>query len=583
VKVNQLIGAGVALGVTLASLTCATSSNAHGVGTGKVQHVLLLSIDGMHAVDLYNCAHGIAGVNNERPYCPNLLALSQHAINYVAAISSKPSDSFPGLAALVSGGSPKSTGLYYDVAYDRSLDAPATTTGTGLAGGPCTAYTAPTGTTTDYDQGIDFDDTKLNGGAPGAAPTEGGAASIDPMKLVRDPQKGCAPVYPWNFIRTNTIFGVVHAAGGYTAWIDKHPSYSMAGGPGGKGLDDFYSPEVSSSVKALAGVTTSQGIPCDPLRDTSPGGNVWNSSFENIQCYDALRVRALIRQIEGKTHNGRPAVTPALFGMNFQSVYIGQSVAEPLVHGGYRTGGYQNAAATPSPELLKEIEFVDASIGDIVGALQKARIYEDTLLIVSAKHGASPIDPSLYVADGSGTPATLLGSVVPVPYIPFSGSPLNTSGIGATEDDISVLWLSPGVSVSAAVELLESNAAAIGLGQIYYGPALWLNYNVGGLEPGQDPRTPDIIVTPNVGVTYSGSSTMIEDHGGFGHDDTNVIMLVGNPSFKAVTVSATTTTTQVAPTIVKALGLDPQELDAVREEGTAVLPEVMSQLQLSGW
>jgi hypothetical protein len=74
---------------------------------------------------------------------------------------------------------------------------------------------------------------------------------------------------------------------------------------------------------------------------------------------------------------------------------------------------------------------------------------------------------------------------------------------------------------------------------------------------------------------------MIEDHGGFAHDDTNVVMLVTNPHFKASTVSATTTTTQVAPTIVKALGLNPTALDAVREEGTAVLPEVIS--QLSGW
>jgi hypothetical protein len=576
-KINSLIPAVVALAVTFTSLTCGTTSSASGVGTGKISHVLLLSIDGMHAVDLYNCSHGIAGVNNGRPYCPTLLALSHRAINYVAAVSSKPSDSFPGLAALITGGSPKSTGLYYDVAYDRSLDAPATTTGTGLAGGPCTAFATPTGTTTDFDQGIDRDDTKLNGGAPGAAATEGGVASIDPMKLVRDPQKGCAPVYPWDFIRTNTIFGVVHAAGGYTAWIDKHPSYSMAGGPGGKGLDDYYSPEVSSNVIALPGITTSLGVACDPVRDTTPGGSAWNSSFDNIQCYDALRVKALLRQISGKTHSGAPAVVPTVFGMNFQSVYIGQSVAEPNV----ANGGYQNAAALPSAELLKEIESVDASIGDIVGALQNARIYDNTLLIISAKHGASPIDPSLYVADGSGTPATLLGSTVP-PSIPFSESPLNTTGIGATEDDVSVLWLNPGVSVNAAVALLESNASAIGLGQIYYGPSLWLNYNVGGLEPGQDPRTPDIIVTPNVGVTYSGSSTMIEDHGGFAHDDTNVIMLVANPSFNATTVSATTTTTQVAPTIIKALGLDPKELDAVREEGTAVLPEVMSQLS-PGW
>jgi len=569
-KITQLIQAWIAVGMTLASLTCATASAQSRVGTRSIKHVLLLSVDGMHAVDFYNCSHGVAGVNDGDPYCPNMAALSQRAINYVAAVSSKPSDSFPGLAALITGGSPKSTGLYYDVAYDRSLAPPASTTGTGLAGGSCTPYGIPPGTTTDYDQGIDLDDTKLNGGAPGAAVTEGGIASIDPKKLVRDPQKGCAPVYPWNFVRTNTIFGVVHAAGGYTAWIDKHPSYSMAAGPGGKGLNDYYSPEVSSNVVALPDVTTAQGVSCAKVRDTS--GGAWNSSFANIQCYDALKVNALLKQIDGKTHNGGPAEIPALFGMNFQAVYIGQSVVEP----GVGTGGYQNAAALPSSELLQEIEFVDASIGDIVGALKNAGIYEDTLLIITAKHGESPIDTSLYVADGSNTPATLLGSA-----IPFSESPLNTTGIGATEDDVSVLWLNPGASVTAAVALLESNTAAIGLGQIYYGPTLWLNYNVGGLDPGQDPRAPDIIVTPNVGVTYSGSTTMNGDHGGFAHDDTNVMMLVANPRFKASTVWAATTTTQIAPTILKALGLDPTALDAVREEGTAVLPEVVS--QLSGW
>jgi arylsulfatase A-like enzyme len=98
------------------------------------------------------------------------------------------------------------------------------------------------------------------------------------------------------------------------------------------------------------------------------------------------------------------------------------------------------------------------------------------------------------------------------------------------------------------------------------------------LDPGQDPRTPDIIVTPNSGVTYSGSTTMIADHGGFGHDDTNVLMLVANPRFKGTSVSAATTTAQVAPTILEALGLNPNALDAVREEGTTVLPEVESQL-----
>jgi predicted AlkP superfamily pyrophosphatase or phosphodiesterase len=117
---NRLVLAGVGLAIALAS----SDGIAQMVGSGNIKHVLLLSIDGMHAVDFFNCTHGVAGVNGGAPYCPNLAALSLTGINYVNTESSKPSDSFPGMAALASGGTPKSTGLYYDVAYDRSLDAP---------------------------------------------------------------------------------------------------------------------------------------------------------------------------------------------------------------------------------------------------------------------------------------------------------------------------------------------------------------------------------------------------------------------------------------------------------------------------
>jgi hypothetical protein len=566
-KTRKLL-AGITTAAVLALSTYAIAADKKTVGSGKIQHVLLISIDGMHAVDLYNCTNGIANVNSGFPYCPNLAALTQTGINYVNAESSKPSDSFPGMAALASGGTPKSTGIYYDVAYDRSLDGPAKLTGTGLAPGPCTPYAIPTGTTTDNDQGNEFNDNMLNGGAPGAALTEGGIASIDPQKLERDPAKGCAPVYPWDFIRVNTAFGVVHAAGGYTAWIDKHASYSFVGGPGGNGLNDYYSPEVDSAVVPLPGVKTLDGNPCDPIRD-SVGSSAWNASFENIQCYDAIKVYALLNEIAGKTHSGAPAQVPAVFGMNFQSVYVGESVNEA----GVASGGYKNASAFPSFQLLQEIEYVDTCIGAIVNGLVNAGIYNNTLVIITAKHGESPIDPARYIANGTNTPATLLGTL-----IPWSESPLNSTGIGATEDDVSVLWLKKGVNVQTAVEIIQNNAAAEGVGEIYYGPTLALNYNAGGLEPGQDPRSPDIIVTPDVGMTYSGSTSMIGDHGGFAHDDTNVLMLVANPSFAPRTVSNVTTTTQVAPTILKALGLSPTLLDAVRIEGTPVLPEVVGEL-----
>ena len=539
----------------------AVSAGAQQVGSGPVKHVLLLSVDGMHAVDFLNCARGIRGVNGGAPYCPNLQALGQAGVNYVAASTTRPSDSFPGLMTLVTGGTPKTMGVYYDVSYDRSLDAPAKTTGNGVAAGPCTAYGVPTGTTTEYEEGIDLDQTKLNGGAPGAGVTDGGIASIDQAKLPRDPAQGCAPVEPWNFVRVNTVYGVIHQAGGYTAWADKHPSYSSIGGPGGANVSDYYAPEINSKVIALPGVTTAEGDSCAAVRDSSAVGS-WTDSFMNVQCYDQLKVNAIINEIRGKTHGGTAAApVPALFGMNFQAVSVGQKLIE-----GDEKGGYTNAAGAPSTALLGEIEYVDAAIGEMVNALKDTGSFEDTVIVVTAKHGQSPVDPNLYKANGTVTPATLLAGVLPA-----SESPAGT-GIGPTEDDVSLLWLKNGSNVASAVDTLEQNAAQIGLGQILYGPALALNYNRPGLKPGEDPRTPDIIVTPNVGVTYSNSKKKQAEHGGFSHDDTNVVLLVANPYLQARTVSAPVATAQVAPTILYGLGLDPNKLQAVQAEGTAVLP-----------
>ena len=111
-----------------------------------------------------------------------------------------------------------------------------------------------------------------------------------------------------------------------------------------------------------------------------------------------------------------------------------------------------------------------------------------------------------------------------------------------------------------------------GIGQIFSGPGIAQMFNPPGLPPSGDPRTPDIIVTPNIGVTYSGSTKKLAEHGGFSHDDTNVIMLLSNPSMSSSTVTSPVETAQIAPTILAALGLDPNKLTAVQEESTQVLP-----------
>ena len=582
--------------ISAAALAVSTGEGRAVTGSAGVSHVLLISIDGMHALDFINCATA------SPVSCPNLASLKANGVNYLQASASKPSDSFPGLTAIVSGGSPRTEGAFYDVAYDRVLAPPQNTTGNGLAGGACRAG-APNGTGTEYEEGIDLDQSKLNGGAPPpAGPYDGGIASIDPTRLVRDPFNQCQPVWPWNFVRTNTIFSVIHQAGGYVAWSDKHPSYSsVAGpstipGPAGSILDDYYSPEINSvpinlPVTLPIPVTTANGAGvagptttnCTPLPDASALTSDYTNSFTNIQCYDQLKANAIINQINGLKHNGlAPAPVPNLFGMNFQSVSVNQKLIEKTLHPVVK-GGYLDNVGTPSTSLAKAIKFVDASIGQMITALKTQGLYNSTLIVITAKHGQSPVDSSRYLginiaANGNTSPITTSPATILANCLTPSQS---SSQIGPTEDDVSLLWLTqaPGCTTTAAVSNLEAQSPATsniaGIGQIFSGNGIAQMFNPPGLpSQGGDPRTPDIIVTPDVGVTYSGSSKKQAEHSGFSHDDTNVILLLSNPRLNPVTVITQVETAQIAPTILQTLGLNPSSLQAVQIEGTQVLPSV---------
>jgi arylsulfatase A-like enzyme len=288
-------------------------------------------------------------------------------------------------------------------------------------------------------------------------------------------------------------------------------------------------------------------------------------------------VQAILNEINGWDHSGtfrRPV--PKVFGMNFQVVSVGQKLIEKSVG---MTGGYLDNIGTPSQPLLGEIAFADASIGRMVSLLKARRLYDSTLIVISAKHGQSPIDSPRYLGIGvpanspiTTSPANILDSLLPLSERPSNSPP----GIGPTQDDISLLWLADSGQTTTAVGMLEKQSPATnniaGIGEIFSGPGIAQMFNPPGLPPNGDPRTPDIIVTPNIGVTYSGSGKKLAEHGGFAHDDTNVMMLLSNPSFSPSTVTSPVETTQVAPTILTALGLDPNKLTAVQIEGTQVLP-----------
>jgi hypothetical protein len=270
----------------------------------------------MHGVDLQRFV--------EKNPTSTLAKLSRMGVTYANAHAPVPTDSFPGLLALTTGGHPKSTGVYYEVSYDRSLYP---------KGSDCTGTP---GTVVAMDESIDYDSTKIDGGG-----------GVNPANLTKQLVNGsCLRVYPHNYLRVNTIFEAIKAAHrGPTAWSDKEQSYEMLNGPSGHGVDDFYNREIA------AGGTT--------------------SSLPATEAYDDTKVAAIINEIDGKTAVGQPgAGVPAIFGMNFQAVSVGQKLLHYDGANGPRDG-YQDASGTPTVHLEQAIEHTNASIGLFVEELRK--------------------------------------------------------------------------------------------------------------------------------------------------------------------------------------------------------------------
>ena len=497
----------------------------------KVRHVLLISVDGLHALDVANF---VASHHDSA-----LAELSRHGITYSNARTPANSDSFPGLLALVTGGSPISHGLFYDVSYDRSIFDP---TNTACAGSP--------GNNMVFDESIDRY-TAANVSLD----------AIDPSKLPRhlDSRGRCVPLYPHDAITTNTIFEVVKAAGGKTAWADKHPAYDLVNGPSGKGVDDLYTPEITN----VGGLDNTVSVVC---------------TVEN----DEKKVKAIINEIHGLRHDGTPgAGVPTVFGMNFQAVSVGQKLAKDNSDGSCtddtgslngQPGGYKDGAGTPTDVLAYALDKVDEALGDMIHALKSQGIYESTLFIVTAKHGQSPINPLKVNKPGhfADLVASLSDSTTNAGAIAIAAAAACTTGSCgfAQDDDIALIWLQDQSQTPAAAAYLNANAGALFIDEVLSGPELKLKFN----DPATDSRTPDIIVQPVYGTIYTTSTKKNAEHGGFSFGDTNVGLIVSNPDIHAREVKTAVATSQVAPTILELLGIDSDALKSVRIEKTTVLP-----------
>src|ERR1700739_2719671 len=279
---KKLLAVGLSLG--LVGVWFPASVQAKPGSNGKIKHVLLISVDGLHALDVAN----YVAVHKDSA----LAELSGHGVTYSNARTPANSDSFPGLLALVTGGSPISHGLFYDVSYNRGIYDPTNTSCSGQAGNMQV-----------FDESIDLYNSSFVS-----------QNVIDPTKLPNhiNGDGKCVRLYPHNAMKTNTIFEVVKANGGRTAWADKHPAYDLVNGPSGKGVDDLYTPELTNA----GGFDNTVSVVC---------------TVQN----DYLKVHGILNEIHGLTHDGtRKVGVPALFGMNFQGGSVGRKLEKDNAAGG---------------------------------------------------------------------------------------------------------------------------------------------------------------------------------------------------------------------------------------------------------
>lgn len=512
-------------------------------GRAHSRHVLLISVDGLHQADL-------TGYAAEHPNSA-MAGLLARGTAYRDARTPVPSDSFPGLIGQLTGGTPASTGIYYDATYNHAL----------LPAGTTTCAGAKPGAQVDLTENLDHDQSRLDAGQglaglPGSVLSMTGAPQtvLNQALLPVDPRT-CRPVQPHQYLKVNTVFEVARQAGLRTAWSDKHPAYEILNGPSGAGVQDLFTPEINSTGPSGAGD--------------------WTTDNAATRQYDGFKAQAVLNEIDGYDHSRAHQVgTPAVFGLNFQSV----STAQKLPASGGQPGGYLPGGVRPEPVLASALDFVDGRIGAFVAELRRQHLDRTTTVILSAKHGQSPTDPGALTRVDDGK---LLDGL----NVAWRAA---RPGVGdlvaySTDDDAMLLWLtdrSPAAADFAKRYLLAQNGTGTdragsakpfttsGLQWVYAGADAARYF---GVRAGDD-RVPDLFGVTQYGVVYTGGTKKIAEHGGVARDDRAVPLVVSGPEAEARTVSVPVATTQIAPTILRLLGLEPRSLQAVRQEGTRVLP-----------
>jgi len=450
--------------------------------------VILVSVDGMHALDL---ANWVAAHPNSA-----LAELSARGVTYTNAHVPW-ADPAAGLVALATGGTPLTTGLISSNGYDRALSP---------AGSQCKTRGTP----------ILLDGTLDR--------SDGSSAVVDTAKLPLDPLHGCVLVFPHDLLRVNNIFEVIKATGGRTAWAGESASLTdLYQGTSGNGLDEACVFEPFDSKTSVT------------------------ASLAN----DERRVTAILHWIDAEDCTGtKDRPVPELFGMSLTSVSAAQAAADM---------GYSDGTGTLSVGLEKSFAFIDETIGRVINRLKERGLYDSTWIIVTSAYGQAPIDQRKRRIVAQTHLKEIADTVQPGLVAHLSAG------------DIGLIWLRDRSMTRPLVKAYAEHAAGVGIQEIYSGAKIGLTLN----SPERDPRMPDIILEPELGVIWgSPDDTRLASHGGMQDEDTHVALLVSGAQLTGRTDKTWVPTSQVAPLLLRALGMEKFDLQALHREHTPALPGI---------
>jgi arylsulfatase A-like enzyme len=267
--------------------------------------------------------------------------------------------------------------------------------------------------------------------------------------------------------------------------------------------------------------------------------------------------------------------------MNFQTVSTAEKLPTSPINGVERTGGYLHRGGrwVPGPVLQDALGFVDRQLGLMVNRLSRRGLLENTDIVISAKHGQSPIETSALRRIDDGNVIDALNAA----WQAHGGS--GDLVAFAIDDDAMYIWLTDRSQTALAFArhflLHYSQPASAGAATNYAGNPI--GFTGSGLRavklgpaffgvPRSDARVPDLVGIVQHGTVYTGGTAKIAEHGGDDPQDRHVALIVAGPGIAAGSVGTPVETTEIAPTILRLLGLDPDLLASVREQGTPVLP-----------